>query len=90
MGKIWVSSVKELKKFIGYHDFQDDKSGGGKANGGPSKAEIAVAFIEELEKSRNKSKKHTLNELIVQKRQITSEDKNKKWKMYFTDWSIIK
>ena len=58
-----VVKLKEFKKFIGYHDFQDDKSGGGKANGGPSKAEIAVAFIEELEKSRNKSKKHNKGNL---------------------------
>ena len=40
-------------------------------------AEIAAAFIEELEKGRNKSKKHTLNDLIVKKRQTTSEEDKK-------------
>ena len=54
---------------------QDGKSGGGKTNRGPSKSEIAEAFIEELQKGRNKSKKHTLNDLIVQKRQ-TGDKKN--------------
>ena len=57
--------------------FQDGKAVGGKTDSGPSKSEIAVAFIEELEKGRNKRKKHTLNDLIVQKRQTTLEDKKK-------------
>ena len=57
---------------------QDGKGRGAKTESGPTKAEIAVAFIEELEKGRNnKSKKHTLNDLIVRKRQTTSEDKKK-------------
>ena len=55
----------------------DGKAGGKKTESGPTKAEIAVSFLEELEKGRNKSKKHTLNDLIAQKRQATSEDKKK-------------
>ena len=61
-----------LSNSIRCHDLQDGKSGGGKTNRGPSKAEIAEAFIAELQKGRNKSKKHTLNDLIVQKRQTTT------------------
>ena len=49
-----------------------------KTNGGPSKAEIAAAFIEELQKGANKTRKHTLNDLIVQKRQTTSTGDMKK------------
>ena len=54
---------------------KDGKTQGSKSDSGPSKADIAAAFIEELRRSRNKSKTHTLNNLIVQKRQTTSEDK---------------
>ena len=56
---------------------QDGKSCRGKTNGGPSKAEIAATFIEELQKGTNKTRKHTLNDLIVQKRQNESSDMKK-------------
>ena len=59
-------------------NLQDGQSCRRKTNRGPSKAEIAAAFIEELQKGANKTRKHTLNDLIVQKRQTTSTGDMKK------------